>query len=100
MQRIAREMNFSESAFVLPADDPGTDVRMRIFTPAMEMPIAGHPTIGATFALAHTGVIPPESDRIVFGLNIGAVPVDLEWSADGLSFAWMTQPNPEFGPVI
>jgi PhzF family phenazine biosynthesis protein len=56
MQALAREMNFSESTFILPAEAPGTDVRMRIFTPANEMPMAGHPTIGSTFALAHAGV--------------------------------------------
>src|SRR5687767_8502002 len=80
MQRLAREMNFSESTFILPAEQPGTDIRMRIFTPSIEMPMAGHPTIGSTFALAHTGVIRAGSDRFVFGLNIGAVPVDLEWN--------------------
>src|SRR5215216_6220488 len=91
MQRIAREMNFSESTFILPVEDEGTDVRMRIFTPVNEMPMAGHPTIGSTFALAHTGVIKPRSTRVVFGLNIGAVPVDLVWSEGELQFAWMTQ---------
>ena len=50
MQAIAREMNFSESTFILPPETSGTDVRMRIFTPATEMPMAGHPTIGSTFA--------------------------------------------------
>ncbi len=53
MQTITREMNFSESTFILPAEAPGTDVRMRIFTPGAELPMAGHPTIGSTFALAH-----------------------------------------------
>ena len=54
MQAIAREMNFSESTFILPAERAGTDIRMRIFTPCNEMPMAGHPTIGSTFALAHS----------------------------------------------
>ena len=45
MQALASEMNFSESAFVLPAETPGTDARLRIFTPGREMPMAGHPTI-------------------------------------------------------
>ena len=63
MQAIAREMNFSESTFILPAETPGTDIRMRIFTPGTEMPMAGHPTIGSTFALAHTGVIPAGAPR-------------------------------------
>ena len=100
MQRIAREMNFSESTFVMPAERDGTDVRMRIFTPASEMPMAGHPTIGSTFALAHTGAIERGRSRFVFGLNIGPVPVDLEWGSDGLRFAWMTQSNPVFGPPV
>ena len=59
MQRIALEMNFSESTFIMPAEQSGTDIRMRIFTPGSELPMAGHPTIGSTFALAHTGVIAP-----------------------------------------
>src|SRR5262245_20919259 len=52
MQRLTNEMNFAESTFLLPAETAGTDIRMRIFTPAREMPMAGHPTIGTTFALA------------------------------------------------
>ena len=64
MQSIANEMNFAESTFVLPAERPDTDVRMRIFTPANEMPMAGHPTIGSTFALARTGLIAPPRDRL------------------------------------
>jgi trans-2,3-dihydro-3-hydroxyanthranilate isomerase len=100
MQALAREMNFSESTFILPAEAPGTDVRMRIFTPANEMPMAGHPTIGSTFALAHAGMIAPGAARFVFGLGIGPVPVDLEWDDGVLRFAWMTQLVPIFGPVI
>src|SRR5207245_2869599 len=52
MQRTTREMNFSECTFIFPAETPGTNVRMRIFTPGEELPMAGHPTIGSTFALA------------------------------------------------
>lgn len=100
MQRIAREMHFSESCFILPAERDTTDVRMRIFTPDVEMPMAGHPTIGATFALAHTGVVSPVRSRFVFGLNIGPVPVDLEWDDGQLGFAWMTQQPPAFGAPV
>ena len=53
MQAIAREMAFSETTFVFPPDAPGTDYRVRIFTPGSELPMAGHPTIGTAFALAH-----------------------------------------------
>jgi trans-2,3-dihydro-3-hydroxyanthranilate isomerase len=100
MQRMTREMNFAESTFILPAEQAHTDIRMRIFTPLSEMPMAGHPTIGSTFALAKTGVIKPRSARFVFGLNIGPTPVDLEWAGSDLSFAWMTQQMPVFGPIV
>jgi trans-2,3-dihydro-3-hydroxyanthranilate isomerase len=97
LQAIAKEMTFSESTFILPPEAPGTDVRMRIFTPGDELPMAGHPTIGATFALARTGVLQPGAERCVFGLGIGPVPVSLSWNGDDLTFAWMTQSNPTFG---
>lgn len=100
MQRMTNEMNFAESTFILPAERPGTDVRMRIFTPHLEMPMAGHPTIGSTFALAHSGAIAPGTPRVVFGLNIGPIPVDMEWDQDRLRFAWMTQARPVFGEPI
>jgi trans-2,3-dihydro-3-hydroxyanthranilate isomerase len=96
MQAIAREMGFSESTFILAKEDPSTDVRMRIFTPARELPMAGHPTIGSTFALAHTGVIRPGQERFVFGLGIGPTPVDMEWADGHLDFAWMHQQRPQF----
>jgi len=96
MQAVAQEMNFAETTFILPPERSDTDVRMRIFTPGSEMPIAGHPTIGSTFALARTGVIAPARERFVFGLGVGPVPVTLTWRQNDLSFAWMTQPLPTF----
>jgi trans-2,3-dihydro-3-hydroxyanthranilate isomerase len=96
MQAIAREMNFSESTFIMAAESPGTDVRMRIFTPGRELPMAGHPTIGSTFALADLGVIAPGRARWVFGLNVGPTPVELSWSNGRLVFAWMDQQRPDF----
>jgi trans-2,3-dihydro-3-hydroxyanthranilate isomerase len=100
MQAIAKEMNFSESTFILPPERKGTDARMRIFTPAEELPMAGHPTIGSTYALARSGVIGPDRDTFVFGLGVGPVPVSLSWKDKALKFAWMTQPNPTFGEPI
>jgi trans-2,3-dihydro-3-hydroxyanthranilate isomerase len=96
MQRITREMNFSECTFIFPAEAPGTGVRMRIFTPGEELPMAGHPTIGSTFALVHEGVIAPGAREFVFGLNIGPTPVSLDWRGDALDFVWMTQKTPAF----
>ena len=99
MQTIAQEMNFSESTFIFPARKGG-DVQMRIFTPGTELPIAGHPTIGTTFALAHLGTIAKGRTDWVYELKIGPTPVSLEWDRDELSFAWMTQPLPSFGGEI
>jgi trans-2,3-dihydro-3-hydroxyanthranilate isomerase len=99
MQTIAREMNFSESTFIFPPARGG-DVRMRIFTPGTELPIAGHPTIGSAFALAIEGVIARGRPEFVFELGVGPTPVSLEWDAKGLSFAWMQQPLPEFGGTV
>ena len=96
MQTIAKEMNFSESTFILPAESAGTDVRMRIFTPGSELPMAGHPTIGSTFALAHLGTIAKGRAKWVFGLGVGPTPVELTWEGDRLSFAWMDQRPPDY----
>jgi trans-2,3-dihydro-3-hydroxyanthranilate isomerase len=100
MQAIAKEMNFSETTFVLPAERADTDVRMRIFTPGDELPMAGHPTIGTMFALVQTGAVAPPLEQFVFGLGVGPVPVSLTWQGDELTFAWMTQLLPSFGAVI
>jgi trans-2,3-dihydro-3-hydroxyanthranilate isomerase len=100
MLRIAREMAFSETTFVLPADSAGTDLRVRIFTPGAELPMAGHPTIGTAFALAHEGIISRGQAGIVFGEGVGPVPIDLEWHHGQLAFAWMTQPVPTFGTPL
>ncbi len=100
MQAIAKEMNFSETTFLLPPERPDTDVRMRIFTPGDELPMAGHPTIGSTFALARSGVLAAGRERVVFGLGVGPTPVALTWKQDDLGFAWMTQLNPTFGEPI
>jgi trans-2,3-dihydro-3-hydroxyanthranilate isomerase len=100
MQAIAKEMNFSETTFLLPPETPGTDVRMRIFTPGEELPAAGHPTIGTTFALARTGVIDRGRTSMIFGCGIGPVPVTMTWNGDDLAFAWMSQQLPTFGEPV
>lgn len=91
MQAIAKEMNFSETTFVLPPETPGTDARMRIFTPGAELPMAGHPTIGSAFALARAGAIERGREQWVFGLGVGPTRVTLTWRDHDLGFAWMSQ---------
>jgi len=100
MQRVAREMNFSESTFIFPPERADTDIRMRIFTPGEELPMAGHPTVGSTFALVKEGVIKPEQRDFVFGLGVGPTPVSIEWKAGAVDFVWMTQKNPEYRGTI
>jgi trans-2,3-dihydro-3-hydroxyanthranilate isomerase len=97
MQAIAKEMNFSETTFVLPPERSDTDARVRIFTPAEELPMAGHPTIGTTYALARAGVVAPPVATLTLGLGVGPTPVSLEWKGGELDFVWMTQLRPTFG---
>jgi trans-2,3-dihydro-3-hydroxyanthranilate isomerase len=100
MARVTREMNFSECTFIVPAERPGADVRVRIFGLAGEMPFAGHPVIGSAFALAHDGRGKPSQGSVIFELVAGPTPVDLEWNGAELGFAWMTQPLPSYGPTL
>jgi trans-2,3-dihydro-3-hydroxyanthranilate isomerase len=74
--------------------------RVRIFTPGTELPMAGHPTIGTTFALADEEVIAPGTKSVSLELGIGPVPVGLEWDGERLAFAWMTQANIQFGAQV
>ncbi len=101
MQAIAREMNFSESTFIFPPESAGAGrARMRIFTPGTELPMAGHPTIGSTFALAAEGTIAAGQSDFTFELGVGPTPIALEWVDGQLDFVWMTQLLPAFGPVV
>ena len=99
MQRIANEMAFPETTFVLPSESRDAEARVRIFTPTRELPIAGHPTVGTTFALAANGVINRGAPCVTLALGVGPTPVFLEWAEHGLRSAWMRQPIPTFGFV-
>lgn len=101
MQQIAREFNLSETVFVLPPDDPAHTRRLRIFTPAAEIPFAGHPTIGTAYLLAACGDIPLSGEQtgIVFEERVGPVPVSIRARNGKPEFAQLTVAKlPEFGP--
>lgn len=102
MLAITREMAFSETTFVFPSEDDRTAFRVRIFANNLgrEIEVAGHPTIGTVFALAHEGLIEPGTDQVVIGLGIGPTPVELDWDGGGLRFAWMHQRPPTFDGTI
>jgi trans-2,3-dihydro-3-hydroxyanthranilate isomerase len=96
MQSIAREMNLSETTFILPREtavERERGVRVRIFTVQEELPFAGHPTLGTAFALRQLSRAP----EIVLDLNAGQVPVRFEEPPGQPVFGEMTQPEPQFG---
>ncbi len=99
MQAIAREMNFSESTFVLSPSDPARALcRVRIFTPGGELPFAGHPVIGTSVALAQAGRLTPENAPATLELGVGPLVVEPVFMNGDLSFVWMSQPVPTFTP--
>ncbi|MDQ2982799.1 MAG: PhzF family phenazine biosynthesis protein [Actinomycetota bacterium] len=93
MQALAREMNYSESTFVLPAEEGG-HAKMRIFTPAVELPFAGHPTLGTAFVLA----APLQLQELRLETGKGIVPVRLEREEGRIVFGRMEQPLPSIEP--
>src|ERR1700735_2728833 len=78
MQKIARELNLTETAFVLPATRKDCAARLRIFTPAKELPFAGHPTVGGAFILLEEGIVPKNSSAFVVEEQIGPVPIRID----------------------
>ncbi|HEX6211411.1 MAG TPA: PhzF family phenazine biosynthesis protein [Methylomirabilota bacterium] len=99
MQSIAREMNLSETTFVLPPTRPDCAARVRIFTPAREVPFAGHPTIGTAWVLATEGRL-GDGPRAALEEGIGPVAVELEGDRRRPGFVWMHHREPSFGPAV
>jgi len=93
MQRVARELNLSETVFLLPGED-GAHHRARIFTPTLELPFAGHPVLGTAFLVAKRQSI--DTVRLLTGM--GVVSVALQRRAGALVFGEMQQPLPTWGP--
>ncbi len=94
MQRIARELNLSETVFALPADGGGADARVRIFTPFSELPFAGHPVLGSAIALGAA----LSSTHVTLLTGAGEVPVELAPAADLVGEGRMRQPLPSWAP--
>ncbi len=98
MQSIAKEMNLSETTFVLPPTDRKARFRLRIFTPASELPLAGHPVVGTCFVLAERGAIPlgEGTNRIFQECKAGILPVDIVVRDGKVEAVIMTQSPPRF----
>lgn len=102
MQAIAREMNLSETTFVLPPTDPQATYWMRIFTPAKEIPFAGHPSIGTAYVMACARRFPLQEPvtRVFQQVGIGTLPLEIEVAGGQPGRVIMTQGKPHFGPVL
>lgn len=102
MPLIARELNLSETTFVLPPTNPANNYRVRIFTPDREMPMAGHPTIGTAHVLSLLGMIPRQGNHTtaIFEELVGDIPVTISYRDNMPDMIWMTQPEPQFGPIL
>jgi len=102
MQAIARELNLSETTFVVPSGRPGCLRRVRIFTPATELPMAGHPTIGTAFVLDRAGLIDSEGalTSVTFEVEVGPVPVSIFRRSGSVERIEMSQPQPRFGSTF
>ncbi|MCA1647466.1 MAG: PhzF family phenazine biosynthesis protein, partial [Chloroflexi bacterium] len=100
MQSIAGEMNLAETTFVFPPSRSDCVARVRIFTPARELPFAGHPTVGTAWVLANRGRLPAEARTVVLEEGIGPVPVRIEGDLSAPRMVWMAHRAAEFGEPL
>jgi len=96
MQKIAREMHFSETTFILSDKERDGGYDVRIFTPEAELPFAGHPTLGTAFVIQQE-ILKTKVDRVFLNLGVGQIPVTFEFKGDKVDILWMKQKAPEFG---
>jgi len=102
MQQLAQEMNLSETTFVLPAQAAEADFKVRIFTPAKEVPFAGHPVVGTHWALARLGRVALREPltEVQFELGAGVLPADLHVSNGEVERVVMTQGRLTFHAIL
>jgi len=96
MQGMTLEFNFSETTFILPSQESHCAAKVRIFTPALEILFAGHPTLGTAFVMKHRGLLPEEIEKATLELGIGPTPIEY-LSSDTIL---MEQKKPEFLSVF
>jgi len=96
MQSIALEMNFSETTFIEKTDLKDCSFKVRIFTPASEIPFAGHPTLGTSFVMKYKKLVSSSLKNTILELGVG--PIAVEYM--GTDFIQMEQPAPKFGEII
>lgn len=99
MQRIANEMHFSETTFILSDEKRNGGYDVRVFTPARELPFAGHPTLGTAYIIRHA-VLGRDIDRVILNLKVGQIPVTFEKDREKQEILWMKQISPTFGKTF
>jgi len=99
MQQIAKEMNFSETTFILSEQKRNGGYDVRIFTPREEVPFAGHPTLGTAYVIQHE-IIREPIKTIILNLKIGQIPVTLNYSGEQIDILWMKQMGTTFGQIF
>jgi trans-2,3-dihydro-3-hydroxyanthranilate isomerase len=90
MQKIARELNLSETVFILPPTRSECAAKLRIFTPGREMDFAGHPTVGSAYVLLDEGKVPKGTAQFLVEENVGPIPISVEPGPEGK--IWLTTP--------
>ncbi|MBW4694152.1 MAG: PhzF family phenazine biosynthesis protein [Lyngbya sp. HA4199-MV5] len=99
MQQLAKEMNYSETTFILSTEPRSGGYDVRIFTPAKELPFAGHPTLGTAFILQHD-ILQKAVETIVLNLGVGQIPVNILYNNGVADVLWMEQRSPVFGETF
>ena len=99
MQRIAKEMNYSETTFILSDEKHDGGYNVRIFTPEKEVPFAGHPTLG-TACVIQQKIVKKPIETIILNLKIGQIPVTFSYIGDYADVLWMKQIQPIFGQTL
>ena len=96
MQKLAREMHFSETTFITASDLEKKTFKVRIFTPESELPFAGHPTLGTAY-VAQRILLKKKVDELTLDMKAGLIPVKFNYVGDEQGVLWMRQLPPEFG---
>jgi trans-2,3-dihydro-3-hydroxyanthranilate isomerase len=99
MQLFAKEMNYSETTFILSEKKRNGGYDVRIFTPTQEIPFAGHPTLGTAFVIQQE-IIREPVDKVILNLPVGQIPVAMSFSNGEVDDLWMEQKHPEFGAEL
>ena len=100
MQKIANELNLSETTFILPPNSKDNDCKVRIFTPVVELPMAGHPTIGTAFVIIENNLFKSKNDKfLMFEEGVGPIKVYFKHNGDDSWEITMVQPLPLFSEI-